>query len=112
MTTADDEVRELLRQHPDTQEGTEAGVRYFLIPGLRLPAGCSPDRADALLCPTPRDGYPSRLFFAEAVACSTPRNWNASNVRIMERNWFAISWKVNPNLRLAQMVAAHLTAFQ
>lgn len=108
----DDEIRELVRQHPETQEGTEAGVRYFLIPNLRLPDGCTPDKADALLCPAGRDGYPSRLFFSSTITSRHVRNWNASNVRILERNWFAVSWRVNANLRLAQMVAAHLEAFR
>lgn len=112
MATIDEQIRELLRHHPDAEEGTEAGVRYFLIPGLRLPDGCTPDRAAALLCPTARDGYPSRLFLEKRVSCRTARNWNVSNVRILERNWFAVSWRVNPNLRLAQMVAAHLEAFR
>lgn len=113
MTIGDDELRELLRQYPDMEEGTEAGVRYYRIPGLRLPEGCTPDRVDALLCPTGRDGYPSRLFLEKAVTCRTARNWNASNVRILERNWFAVSWMVKtPNLRLAQLLAAHLEAFR
>lgn len=113
MTITDDELRELLRQYPDMEEGTETGVRYYLIPGLRLPEGCTPERVDALLCPTGRDGYPSRLFLEQAVTCRTARNWNASNVRILERNWFAVSWMVKtPNLRLAQLLAAHLEAFR
>ena len=113
MAISDDEVRELLRQYPEVQAGTEAGVTYYFIPGLRLPEECAPDRLDALLCPTSRDGYPSRLFLGQAVTCPNARNWNASNVRILERNWFAVSWRVNtPNLRLAQLLAAHLEAFR
>ena len=113
MTTRDDELRELLRQYPELAEGTEAGVTYYLIPGLRLPKGCTPDRVDALLCPTSRDGYPSRLFLEKIVTSRTSHNWNASNVRILERNWFAVSWMLKtPNLRLAQLLAAHLEAFR
>lgn len=112
MPINDDEVRELVRHHPGVEEATEGGVTYYLIPGLRLPEGCTPAVVDALLCPTAREGYPSRLFLSTAVSCRTARNWNASNVRILERNWFAISWKVNASLRLAQMVAAHLEALR
>jgi hypothetical protein len=107
-----DQVAELSRWHPTVQEGIEAGITYYLLPGLHLPKGCTPDVADGLLCPSPRDGYPSRLFLDRQVTTATPRNWNASNVRLFERNWFAVSWKVNPSLRLAQMIAAHLEAFR
>ena len=113
MTTSDEELRELSRQYPEIEEGTEGGLRYYLIPGLRLPEGCTPDSVDGLLCPAGRDGYSSRLFLDKPVSCRTTRNWNASNVRILERNWFAVSWRVNqPNLRLAQLLAAHLDAFR
>lgn len=113
MTSGDDELRELLRQYPELEEGTEAGITYYIIPSLRLPEGCTPDRVDALLCPKGRDGYSSRLFLERAVTCQAARNWNASNVRILERNWFAVSWRVSaPNLRLAQLLAAHLEAFR
>lgn len=113
MAIPDDEVNELMRQYPDMAEGMEAGATYYLIPGLRLPEGCMPDRVDGLLCPTGRDGYPSRLFLDRTVTCRTARNWNASNVRILERNWVAVSWMVKtPNLRLAQLLAAHLEAFR
>lgn len=113
MSIGDDELRELLRQYPELEEGKEAGVTYYLIPGLRLPEGCTPDRVDALLCPTGRDGYPSRLFLDKTVTCRTNPYWNASNVRILERNWFAVSWMLKTtNLRLAQLLAAHLEAFR
>ena len=112
MNGTDEQVDELTRLFPDVEEAVEGGVRYFLIPSLRLPPGRTPEQVDALLCPSPRDGYPSRLFLAQPVVGGRGSNWNSSNVRILERNWFAVSWRVNPNLRLAQMVAAHLEAFR
>ena len=113
MSIGDDELRELIRQYPETAEGTEGGVTYYLIPNLRLPEGCTPEQVDGLLCPTGRDGYPSRLFLDRPVTCRTARNWNASNVRVLERNWFAVSWMVKtPGLRLAQLLAVHLEAFR
>lgn len=112
MAFASDQVEELKRLFPNVQRSEEGGCIYFLLPQLRLPERCTPASTDALFCPTARDGYPSRLFFAEQVQCSTKLNWNANGVRIVERNWHAFSWKVNPNLRLAQMVAAHLKAFR
>lgn len=108
----EDQVAELKLLCPDVSRVEEAGCTFLLLPGLYLPEGCNPARTDALLCPTPRDGYASRLFFAERVQSKPERNWNATGVRIAERNWHAYSWKTNPNLRLAQMVAAHLRALQ
>jgi hypothetical protein len=82
-------------------------VTFLLIPQLFLPAGCTPECIEALLCPTARDGYPSRLFLAAQVK---PRSW--STARILERNWFMVSWRIREGLRLAQMVLAHLGAFK
>ncbi len=112
MSFPDDQVAELKLLCPCIQHVEEAGCTYLLLPGLRLPAGCIPSRVNALLCPSARDGYPSRLFFAERLQSRVQLNWNANGVRIAERNWHAYSWKVNSNLRLAQMVAAHLRALR
>ncbi len=90
----------------------EGGVPFIFIEKLPLPSGCKPEYEDALLCPSPRDGYSSRLFFASQIHSQTQRNWNAKGVRIGERTWFAVSWKVEATLRLLQMVSAHLGAFR
>ena len=112
MSYPDDQVAELKLLCPDVSQVEEAGCTFLLLPALNLPDGCRPARTDALLCPSARDGYASRLFFAEKVKAKAERNWNATGVRIAERNWHAYSWKTNPNLRLAQMVAAHMRALQ
>lgn len=112
MTFPDVQVAELKLLCPSIQQVEEASCTYLLLPGLMLPTGCSPCSVDALLCPSARDGYPSRLFFAERIQSRAQLNWNANGVRIAERNWHAYSWKVNPNLRLAQIVAAHLRAIR
>lgn len=104
------DVQELKAAFGEIYTVEEAGVTYFLIPGLPIAGTPNPDlRVDVLLCPTPIMGYPSRLFFAQVIPTTQQRNWNAQNVRIAERNWFAFSWKVErPGLRLAEMVASHL----
>jgi hypothetical protein len=58
----------------------EGGMTYFFLESLRLPDGCDPPRCDALLCPFPKDGYPSRLYLASQVGCGFTRNWNSVNV--------------------------------
>jgi hypothetical protein len=90
----------------------EGGVTFLQMEGLRLPAGCSPDVCDGLLCPVPRDGYPSRLYLSAQISSPYTRNWNVSNARIAERNWFAFSWTVELRLpTLQQLLIAHLTGF-
>jgi len=109
MNFPQDQIEELKRAFGKVQYGEEGGYVFLLIPSLHLPEGCKPEIVDALLCPMERDGYPSRLFFSEEVVPLKPRNWNAKNVRILESNWWAFSWRLNhPKLRLIQMVGAHL----
>lgn len=103
------EVSELFALYPGAQSVSEAGVTFVLLPGLALPAGCIPPVVDALLCPSPRDGYESRLYFSANIAGGPARNWNGS-VRIAERNWVAVSWRTAAGLRMAQMVSSHLDA--
>jgi len=90
----------------------ERGIIFFVLPNLPVPPGCTPESVDALLCPTERDGYPSRLFFSERVTSRVARNWNALSIRIGERLWHAFSWKIPLGLRPAQMIAAHLEALR
>lgn len=107
-----DQVEELVEFCPSTRQHEEAGFPYFFLPALGLPEGCSPERVDALLCPTPLHGYNSRLFFAQRITSSQAHNWNFE-ARILERMWHAISWAIpETNLRLVQVLALHLRAFR
>jgi hypothetical protein len=108
MEFAPDQIEELKTLADGVSVGEEGGFAYLLLPSLQLPAGCSPGKVNALLCPMSRDGYPSRLFFASRVTTAEQRNWNANGIRILERIWYTFSWTVPTGLRLAQLVAAHL----
>jgi hypothetical protein len=114
MIFPDDEIEEQAKLFPGTQRFEERGKPYFLLPNMRLPEGCEPQVADGLFCQVDRgEGYPSRLFFSSQVKSKNSRNWNTMNARIIERNWFAFSWRIgDQKLRLAQMVAAHMKALQ
>jgi len=104
-----DQIDEL-RQFGQLQQAQEGGTTFLLISQMAMPVGCTPQRVDVLLCPVPRDGYSSRLFFAHQVQkpSGAPPNWNGT-VRILERNWYAFSWRMPEQpLRLAQMVGEHL----
>ena len=93
------------------QAAKEGGITYILLPSAKLPPGCTPATLDLLLCPAERDGYSSRLYFSQQVTAPKPLNWNGQT-RVLERNWFTYSWKIEPGIRLAQMVLAHLQAFR
>lgn len=114
MDLPPDQLLELTAAYPCALKATEGGITYVLIPNLPLPPNNEPPQVDVLLCPTAdRHGYPSRLFFAEQVKSQKPLNWNTNGVRILERNWYAYSWKVSQqNLRLMQILALHLRALQ
>lgn len=111
MQLPEDQLSELRLIYPLVAVAEEGGTPFVLLPQLELPDGATPSPIDALLCPTKRDGYASRLFFAERVRSPRNRNWNASGVVILNRRWYAHSWRVRANLRLAQMVGEHLAAF-
>lgn len=111
MTLPTDEIEELKRITPDLLITEEGGIPYILIQQLQLPDGCNPAVTDVLLCPRPRDGYESRLFFPQVITGIPQRNWNGK-LRAAERNWCAISWKVPQGLRLAEMLLIHLNALK
>lgn len=107
-----DQVDELKKIAPNLSVAPEGGISYILITGFTLPDGCVPEIADVLLCPAPRDGYPSTLYYSTQINCSKSLNWNRANVRILDRNWFAVSWRVSSGLRLAELLLVHLRALR
>ena len=115
MTFPDDQIKELKALAHDISMADEGGVTYLLLPQCVLPEGCEPSVVDLLLCPTPRDGYPSRLFLSKQVTHKGKgQNWNPkSSVVILGREWWAVSWKINhANDRLISKVASHIEAFK
>ena len=101
-----DQLAELRRLCPSLLSGSEGERTLYLLPQLHLRDGCKPAVVDALLCPFERDGYPFRLFFAEKIATTKSLNWNVDGSMILDRKWFAFSWKVPGELRLIQMVSS------
>jgi len=109
---AEEHVEELRSLCPNAKQVTEGGIDYVLLPALKLPAGCNPGVVDCLLSLGARDGYDNRLFFAQVVASPQARNWNGQNIRILEQNWFAYSWRVPGGLRPIETLIAHLQALR
>lgn len=108
----EDQLTEVASLYPGAATAGEGGVTFVLLPNVSLPAGLTPTHADLLLCPVERDGYPCRLYFSAAIEGGPPQNWHVQGARIIERSWWAFSWKVPVGLRLAQMVEAHLQALR
>lgn len=106
-----EEIEELVKIYPKVQMAEESGLTYFFLPNLDLPENCIPDKLDALFCPMNRDGYKSRLFFADKITGCPERNWNGQ-ARILDRTWVAMSWNINPNQRLIQLICSHLDALK
>lgn len=109
---AEEHVQELRSLCPEARYGTEGGIDYVFLPQLKLPNGCNPGVVDCLLALGARDGYDNRLFFAQAIATPQARNWNGQNIRILERNWFAYSWRVPNGFRPIETLIAHLQALR
>lgn len=112
MSSNDVEAKELKSCCNRVSVADEAGCTFYLLEGLRLPEGCQPSVVDALLCASPRDGYPSRIYFAQQVQCPFNRNWNTIGIQILGRSWNAFSWKVEPaDLTLKHLLLGHLQGF-
>lgn len=105
--TIDEQFEELKQFYPHAKRATESGIEFILIPELILPSGCLPEKIDAVLCPTMRDGYDSRLFYAEQITGIPTKNWNGK-LRICDRSWVSYSWKSSSGMTLLQMVMYHL----
>ena len=109
---ADEQLAELQALVTGAVHATEAGVDYVFLPALSMPDGCNPPVVDCLLALGPRDGYDNRLFFAQLVSSPQGRNWNGQNIRILEHNWFAYSWRVPTGLRPIEVLIGHLNALR
>jgi hypothetical protein len=111
MEFAEQDIQALKEIAPSLSVANEGGYSYILINKIKLPSNCKPLEIDALLCPMQKDGYQSRLYFAEKLSgCNIALNWNA-NVRILGRTWYGISWQTPEGLSLKEMLLVHLKAF-
>ena len=109
-TTVEDELAEMGLFCGKVTPFREGDKRYLLLERVTLPAGCSPATTEALLCPQERDGYQTRLFFAQPVS-GRGGNWTVH--RILDRNWHTWSWQgISANQRLAQILRGHLRGLE
>jgi len=111
MEFSPEQIAELKTIVPELATADEGGNSFILLKNCNLPGGCTPSVADLLLCAVPRDGYESRLFFPVQIAGGPARNWNG-NLRLLDKNWFAFSWRTASGLRLAEMLVIHLNGLR
>jgi len=108
MRYSDEQLKELkLYLSSNVRELEEGGYVYVYIPGIKMPPGCTPGATDALLCPRPHSGYPSRLFLKDSIQTPKPVNWNGQ-VFVLGRQWYAFSYNYVENMSLLNMVMNHL----
>lgn len=81
----------LLRAAPDATLEVEGGMTCVVLPGLELPAGLTPERADLLLRLGPGypDVAPDMWWFSPAVARADGREIPATQVYepVLGRTW-------------------------
>jgi len=108
------EVEALKALFPNIALAEEGGTSFILIKNVTLPDGCEPRQVEALLCPSERDGYPSRLFLSHKVSHhGKGTNWSPSGgAMILGRVWWAVSWRTRSGQSLTEMVLDHLAAFR
>jgi len=111
MSFPQEQIDELRVIAPILSIAQEGGYNFLLIENLQLPDNCQPPVVDALLCPTPREGYQSRLFFSTKITGCPPRNWNG-HIRVLDRNWDAISWQIPSGLKLIDILLLHLKSLR
>lgn len=108
--TSDEEILELTALCRGAREVRQGGEVFVYLQGLRLPRGRQPSEVDAVLCLHAREGYSTRLYLS-AIVSGCGSNW--SSVYLLDRHWHTWSWQgVSANQRAAQVLAAHLKAFQ
>ena len=110
LAPEDPVVVDLRRLCSRTQRFEEGGHVYYSLPNLFLGDAVRPEQCDALLRIGGCDGYSSRLFLAARVE-GKALNWN-SEAFIVQRQWFAFSWKVADGLTGTRLLSAHLRAFR
>ena len=111
MEFSKEQIEELKQISPNLGMAEEGGYSYILLKDHPLPAGCKPERMDLLLCPMPKGGYSSILYFAQRPIGCMDRNWNG-HAQVLGRAWYSYSWKMKAGYTLLQMLQIHLNALR
>lgn len=110
MTVTKEQIEYLKSRWSGVQSVVEGNITYYLVPDVELPDGCTPARANVLICPVDHLGYPCRVFFSQRIECKTAKpNWNHSPHAIADKAWHAFSWQIGKGpYTLHQILAGFL----
>lgn len=107
---SDAAIEELAAVCPGAKAYVEQGLEYIHLPKLDLPEGYPQSVVEGLLCLSPREGYPTRLFLSERID-GKGANWNVYH--ILDKTWHSWSWNyVDGNGRPLEALAQHLKALR
>lgn len=107
MSITADALEELAAVCANATVMEEGGLTYIYLPRIVLPDG---GEAEALLCLSGRDGYPTRLFLSRQVN-GKGNNWSVH--RIFDKAWHTWSWRdVVADLRPIEVLSSHLAALR
>lgn len=107
---AEDQLDELRAICHEAKPLTDGPLQLIHLTRLEIPIGEHRFVApEALLCLSPHEGYPTRLFLSERP----PKALNWSVLTVLGRAWHKWSWQGVPsNQRPAQILAQLLKAFR
>jgi hypothetical protein len=104
------EFAKLKAMHADAVLLKEGGVPLPLLPKFKFRAAGKEQIMDLLLYPAQQGGYATRLFLERKIE-GVKDNPNWTSQRILEREWWVISWKDVPaTLPWTAILCAHLRA--
>ncbi|MCC5611713.1 hypothetical protein LC612_34520 [Nostoc sp. CHAB 5834] len=107
MTEHDAQVARLRALCPGAELWDDGGDPLVFLPGLKVLCAGETHTVDGLLCPRARDGYDTRLFFAEQLPVN--RNWGPHVIKAL--NWYAFSWSGIPaDQPWLDILAGHIEA--
>lgn len=107
MNKHEDQVARLRALCPGAELWEDGGKPLVFLPQLRVICGEKTHAVDCLLCPSARDSYDTRLFFA--VQLPVNRNWGAHVIKAT--TWYAFSWNGIPSdQQWLDILVCHLEA--
>jgi hypothetical protein len=98
---------------PGVEEHTQDSLRLIVVPGVRLPPGCTPENAFAIYVASSAGGYESRLYFECPIRLKSGVEPKTTTLLILGRTMYAPSINGVPaSLPPHQAILAHLARYE
>ena len=108
MTAPEQQLAVIIDLCAQAQLVDEAGRKVVFLPNMTFQAGHEAATQDLLFVPFPHSGYESRLFFTQQLSGGDARNWTQHN--LLNRNWWAPSYRVDVSLSWRDQILQHIKA--